>query len=91
MKRAQQNNMIQRQSIAPGFGPDQNRQGQSNSAAQNVRKSMPASSKKGQAHAANIIDLNDINLRLSENLALVEKSMKRSNLLAEDDDGESQM
>ena len=92
MKKAQQNNMIQRQSIAPGFGPDQNKQSLNSSAAQNVtRKSMPASSKKGQAHASNIIDLNDINLRLSENLALVEKSIKRNKLLAEDEDGESQV
>lgn len=82
--------MIQRQSIAPGFAPDQNKQGLANSAAPNVtRKSMPVSSKK--AHASNIIDLNDINLRLSENLALVEGSVKRNRHLAEDEDGESQV
>lgn len=80
--------MIQRQSIAPGFAPDQNKPGLANSAAPNVtRKSMPVSSKKGQAHAANIIDLNDINLRLSENLALVEGNRP----LAEDEDAESQV
>ena len=82
--------MVQRQSIAPGFAPDQNKQGLANSAAPNVtRKSMPVSSKKGQAHAANIIDLNDINLRLSENLALVEGSVKRNRPLVEDEDADS--
>lgn len=91
MKKAQQNNMVQRQSIAPGFASDQNKQLANSAAPNGTRKSMPASSKKGQAHAANIIDLNDINLRLSENLALVEGTIKRNRPLAEDEDADSQV